>query len=150
MGTLPVYSRLRARVKTVCLGLAVAAAGAGSPLRAAAPALSCDPALQVFVPRRPQLGRYEVCTTSKPLRAAAPRQWPVESMPPLDAFGAGGPYDRAALARLYGGRQAEVARGFIESEHGIESVTYVSPHPDGALSALVPGTLVVRRIIGRP
>jgi hypothetical protein len=150
MGVLPVYSRLRAGVKAACLGLTVAAAGAGSPHRAAAPAWSCDPALQVFVPRRPQLGRYEVCTTPEPLRAAAPREWRVESMPPLDAFGAGGPYDRAALARLYGGRQAEVARGFIEREDGIESVTYISPHPDGKLSALVPGTLVVRLIIGRP
>ena len=48
---------------------------------------------------------------------------------PLDAFGAAGPYNRAALARLYAGKRVRVARGWIERGDRFESVTLLSPYP---------------------
>src|SRR5438093_4655403 len=77
----------------------------------------CDPLLTaLFTPPRPQLGRYEVCTTSEPLEAAgaqgaaAGEAVRIEALEPLDAFGAAGPYNRATLVRLYGGTRVRVAR----------------------------------------
>lgn len=116
----------------------------------ATPPLSCDSVLTtLFTPARPQLGRYEVCTTSEPLTAVARPEWRIETVPPLDAFGAAGPYDRAALSRLYGGRRASVARGWTEEGNRFESLTLISPHPDATLSRLMPGTLVIRHAIIR-
>jgi hypothetical protein len=110
--------------------------------------LSCDEVLTaLFTPARPQLGHYEVCTTPEPLTSVASREWKVESVPPLDAFGAAGPYDRAAVARLYGGRRAEVARGWIQRGERFEALTLISPHPDSTLTRLMPGTLVIRYIV---
>ena len=68
-------------------------------------------------------------------------------MPPVDAFGAAGPYDRAALSRLYGGRRVIVARGWTEHGNRFESITLISPHPDATLTGLMPGTLVIRHVI---
>ena len=112
----------------------------------------CDPALAaLFTPRQPQLGRYEVCTTSDPLEvtagALAKADWKLETMAPLDAFGAAGSYDKSALARLYGGRRASVAHGWIQENGHFESLTLISPYPDGSLSRLIPGTLIIRLII---
>ena len=112
--------------------------------------LSCDPVLTtLFTPVRPRLGRYEVCTTREPLTAVARPEWRIETAPPLDAFGAAGPYDRAALARLYGGRRVIVARGWTEDGDRFESLTLISPHPDATLTRLMPGTLVIRHAIIR-
>jgi hypothetical protein len=112
--------------------------------------LSCDPVLKaLFTPARPQLGRYEVCTTGEPLAALARPQWRTETVQPLDAFGAAGSYDRAALSRLYGGRRVNVARGWTEHGDRFESVTLISPHPDATLTQLMPGTLVIRHVIIR-
>jgi len=80
---------------------------AGLPLAAE---WRCDPALTaLFTPARPQLGRFEVCTTDDPLEGDA------EALEPLDAFGAAGPYDRAALQRLYGGTRVRVQRSWSAS-----------------------------------
>ena len=119
-------------------------------IQAAQGPLSCDPVLTtLFTPARPQLGRYEVCTTREPLTAVARPEWRIETVPPLDAFGAAGPYDRAALSRLYGGRRVSVARGWTQDGNRFESLTLISPHPDAALSRLLPGTLVIRHAIIR-
>lgn len=116
----------------------------------ATPPLSCDAVLTtLFTPARPQLGRYEVCTTREPLTAVARPRWRIETLPPLDAFGAAGPYDRAALSRLYGGRRVGVARGWTEEGNRFESLTLISPYPDATLSRLMPGTLVIRHAIIR-
>ena len=69
-------------------------------------------------------------------------------MPPLDAFGSAGPYDRA-LARLYGGRRVTVARGWTEHGNPFESLTLISPRPGATLARLMPGTLVIRHVIIR-
>jgi hypothetical protein len=110
------------------------------------PALSwrCDATLaRRFTPARPRLGRYEVCTAPAPIRTAAPAEWPIEQQHPLDAFGKAGVYDRAALARLYGGILADVARGWRRREDWLESFTMISPYPDSALARLERGTLVI-------
>jgi hypothetical protein len=112
--------------------------------------LSCDPALTaLFTPVRPGLGRYEVCTTTDPLadvRAAAggPQYGPSELLDALDAFGAAGPYNRAALARLFAGTRVRVARGWVEYPDRFESVTLLSPYPDATLSRLLPGTMMIK------
>ena len=112
--------------------------------------LECDAVLAaLFAPARPQLGRYEVCTTREPLTVLARPGWLTETLPPLDAFGGAGAYDRAALSRLYGGRRVIVARGWIEEGHRFEALTLISPHPDATLTRLLPGTLVIRHVIIR-
>ena len=72
-----------------------------------------------------------------------------EQLEPLDAFGAAGSYDRAALARLYAGKRVRVARGWIEYADRFESVTLLSPYPDGSLTRLLPGTMVIRWTLSR-
>ena len=71
-------------------------------------ALDCDAVRHavltaLFTPARPQLGRYEVCTTRESLAALVRPDWRIETVPPLDAFGAAGAY-AGALARLRGRR----------------------------------------------
>ena len=45
--------------------------------------MSCDPALAArFTPRRPLLGRYEVCTDPRPLEDVAPAGWAVAGARP--------------------------------------------------------------------
>jgi hypothetical protein len=108
---------------------------------------SCDPAFaELFTPRHPVLGRYEVCTDPRPLAMLAPADWVIETLEPADAFGGGGSYDRAALGRLYSGRRPHVARGWTETADRFEAVTLISPYPDAAIASLEPGTLVIRWI----
>jgi hypothetical protein len=121
---------------------------ATQPAALALPGLTCDGALTgLFTPRRPLMGRYEVCTTRQPLQAVLPDGWTVENLGPLDAFGNAGTYDKASVARLYGGRRAAVARGWIQEDGHYESVTLISPYPDASFRRLEPGTLVIRFII---
>jgi hypothetical protein len=112
--------------------------------------LACDPLLTaLFTPARPNMGHYQICTTAEPVevlaaqRADGPHYGPSELVEPLDAFGAAGTYDRAALARLYAGKRVRVARGWVEYPDRFESVTLLSPYPDATLSRLLPGTMVV-------
>ena len=120
-----------------------------------AAALACDPALAaLFTPPRPSIGRYEVCTTTDPLERVAagagrPHYGPSELLEPLEAFGAAGSYNRAALTRLYAGKRVRVARGWIEQADRFESVTLLSPYPDATLTRLVPGTMMIRWTLSR-
>src|SRR5437763_1045829 len=82
---------------------------------------SCSPApalAALFTPVHPLVGRYEVCTTSESigvtLASAGVKEARIEAVEPLDAFGAGGPYNRFAVARLYGGTRAAVAHAWIQ------------------------------------
>ncbi len=108
-----------------------------------AAAAICDPALAaLFTPLHPELGRYEVCTSDAPLDGDA------ESLEPLDAFGAAGAFDRARLARLYGGVRVRVARSWRRTaDGGFESITRLSPYPDAALARLLPGTMEIRWVL---
>jgi hypothetical protein len=120
-----------------------AARTAGAPDAPNGP--SCDAALaERFAPRRPVLGRYEVCADPRPLAELASADWVVESLEPLDAFGLGGNFDRSALARLYGGLRVRVAHRWDVNGKRFESETYISPFPNAALSHLERGTLIVR------
>ncbi len=70
--------------------------------------------------------------------------WSVTQMSPLDAYGEAGLYDRAKVARLYGGVPARVARGpILENGRTVASITLVSPHPNGSLARLERGTLII-------
>jgi len=114
---------------------------AGLPLAAE---WRCDPALTaLFTPARPQLGRFEVCTTDDPLEGDA------EALEPLDAFGAAGPYDREALQRLYGGTRVRVQRSWSATVDAFVSTTRLSPYPNAALTQLLGGTLEIRWYLTR-
>jgi hypothetical protein len=114
-----------------------------------AAALSCDPALTaLFTPKRPNLGRYEVCITDEPIDRLVgtpngPQYGPSEMLEPLDAFGAAGAYSRARLARLFGGKRVRVVRGWLVRDGRFESMTLLSPHPDATMTRLVPGTMII-------
>jgi hypothetical protein len=71
--------------------------------------------------------------------------WQIQKTGPGDAFGAEGPYDRARLAMLIGGRRISVARGALRDDDGsLVGYTLLSPYPDPTLSELRDGTLIIR------
>ena len=105
-------------------------------------AQTCDPVLAaLFTPLRPHVGRYEVCTAPEPLGEDS------DAVEALDAFGAAGTYDRAKLARLYGGTRARVTHSWTRTSGEFISITRISPYPDATLSRLVRGTLEIRFIL---
>ena len=105
-------------------------------------AARCNPKLAaLFTPMRPHVGRYEVCTAPEPLGEDS------DAVEALDAFGAVGTYDRAKLARLYGGTRARVSRTWTRTSGEFVSITRISPYPDAALTRLIPGTLEIRFIV---
>jgi hypothetical protein len=105
---------------------------------------ACDPVLTaLFTPPNPHVGRYQVCTTDRRIEEVAEAGWTIESLDAQDAFGRAGPYDRGALARLYGGRRPRVARGWRQQDGRFESVTLISPYPDASLSHLNSGTMMI-------
>jgi hypothetical protein len=109
---------------------------------------SCDPAFsRLFAPSRPLVGRYEICASPGPIDALIKPNWVVERVPPLEAFGMAGAYDRSRMARLYGAQRATVARSWSEEQGRFESLTLISPYPDPTLTRLETGTLIVRFII---
>jgi hypothetical protein len=165
------YSPGRAAVNVpsaILLGLVLAAGSIGAGLPRSSPWLAagaadapahdpvddgagnetCDPAFaRLFTPAQPRVGRYEVCPIPQPLTTLAEPGWRIEAATPLDAFGAAGSYNRAALSRLYGGRRVDVAHGWRRAGREFESLTLISPYPDPALSRLEPGTLIIRLIL---
>ena len=116
----------------------------------------CDPLLgALFTPSRPELGRYEVCTTSAGFESAAAgtgapghEVW-IEALEALDTFGAAGPYNRAVLARLYGGTRVRVVRRWQQRGNQFISETLLSPYPDATLTRLNSGTMVIRFTLER-
>ena len=98
--------------------------------RAFVSALQLDEALRVVAQDRDSLH--------------APGSWTARPEGPVDAFGTGGRYDRWKLARLFGSRQPQVARG-PRVRNGLveESWTLVSPYPTADLSRLEHGTLLI-------
>jgi hypothetical protein len=116
-----------------------------------------DPALTaLFTPEHPSMGSYEVRTTTTALEvvvdeggAAGVHFADLEVLNPLDAFGAAGTYNRAALARLYGGRRVHVVHGWAQRGDRFESVTLLSPYPDESLMRLHPGTMAITLTLER-
>lgn len=114
-------------------------------------AADCDPRwIGLFTPSRPHLGHYETCTAGEHFREPRFTYAEPEHLEALDAFGDAGSYDRARLARLFGGRRVTVVRGWQSEGNRFESVTLLSPYPDPTLSRLQPGTLIIRWIRERP
>ena len=112
--------------------------------------------LRVFTPLHAPAGAYAAYTTDATIEKALqqvkgdptlsswPGAWAVETVGPFDAFGQAGGYNRWALARLYGGTPARVARGpRIEGGRVTESWTLISPFPDAQIEHLNPGTLLI-------
>ena len=133
--------------------------------RAAAPTLPGAPAVvwreapvqqRLFTPRHVPAGSYEAFTTPLPLAdvlrrialdpalASTPGAWDVHRLAPSDAFGQGGPYNHWAVARVYGGTTAQVARGpRVEDGRVVEAWTLISPFPDEGLHTLDTWTLLL-------
>ena len=77
--------------------------------------------------------------------------WQARSLGPLDAFGRSGGYDRLKLARLYGGRGVQQARGpRVDGGRVVETWSLVSPYPDPSLERLEEGTLILVLTLGGP
>lgn len=73
-----------------------------------------------------------------------PGSWSPKWLGPLDAFGDSGSYDRSKLARLFGSRRVQVARGpRTRADGGLDAWTLVSPHPDPAFGRIEAGTLLI-------
>jgi hypothetical protein len=117
---------------------------------------------RLFLPRHAPAGTYDLAVLDLPLGAARDRvmatlapgvtvdpqaesdAWKVVRLDPLEAYGDAGLYDRSRLARLYTGRPALVVRAPIRrAGRVVGSVTLISPHPDAALTRLVPGTMAI-------
>jgi hypothetical protein len=82
---------------------------------------------------------------------AAPGAWEPRPQLPLDAFGQTGRYDRWKLARLYGAARPRVARGPVGSAGAVTGAwTLVSPYPNGELSRLEAGTLLIVLSLSAP
>jgi hypothetical protein len=121
---------------------------------------------RLFTPRQAPVGAYTVTVLTEGIDAAAARvkralapdasagdplgSWQVQSLDPLEAFGAAGTYDRSKVARLYAGRRVSVVRGPVERNgRVVAAVTLISPYPDATLSRLEKGTLtIVLRMAG--
>jgi hypothetical protein len=135
----------------LCAGVKRAAAALLPPVLALglqADEPRCDPELiALWTPRHPQLGRYEVCTTSRAIAEVADPAWRIEALAPLDAFGDAGSFNKAAVARLYRGRRPTVAHGWVEENGRLVAITLVSPYPNRQLRALEPGTLIIRYFV---
>jgi hypothetical protein len=109
----------------------------------------------VFTPPAPVVGRYETCVAAEPIERvlesgaadAAAHYGTVAETDWLGAFGTAGRYDRARVARLYGGTAVRVARGWRKTGDRFESITLISPYPDATLAHLNPGTLIIRFVL---
>ena len=112
--------------------------------------------LPLVAPAGPRAATYRVFTSPLDIEATlqrleddaslvrVPGAWQPRSTLPTDAFGQAGRYDRAAMARVYGGGQPRVARG-ARSVDGrvVESWTLIAPYPDTELRKLETGTLLI-------
>jgi len=114
----------------------------------------------LFAPAAAPPAAYEVFRSSRPIaelagelrqRDPSPRAdaWRVLRSDPVTAFGTEGRYDRSRLARLFVGRQVQVARGALESGGELSSYTLITPVPDRTLSTLDNDTMIIVTHVGR-
>jgi hypothetical protein len=107
-----------------------------------------------FTPATFAAGSFEVHYSAEAIARLAARlraldpspaagAWQVERAGVFDAFGGEGPYDKARLARLFGGSSPSVARGTLVTMGGRRAFTLIAPCPDPSLSSLGPGTMVI-------
>jgi hypothetical protein len=70
--------------------------------------------------------------------------WTIERTGPNEVFDGAALFDRARLARLYGGQPVRVARGpIVENGRVTATVLLVSPYPEADLQHLNHGTLIM-------
>ena len=131
-----------------------------APVSAGAPATPDlgrrDRALErQFTPIAAPDGAYIVSTLARSIEEVAaslrsldgtpaPGAWGLTHPEAHEAFGQAGLYDRYRLAQLFGGRRLTVARGSLIVEGHRIAYTLISPHPDGTLSRIVAGTMVIQ------
>jgi hypothetical protein len=73
-----------------------------------------------------------------------PGAWQPRAVGALDAFGHAARVEPWKVARLFGARRAQVARGPRGADgHVTEAWTLISPYPDPAIERLQPGTLLI-------
>jgi hypothetical protein len=149
----------RAAVALVILASLTAHASAADPMPLQG--MTADPDLGwLFTPAAAPPGSYDVFRSSRPIaelagelrrRDPAPHAdaWRVLRSDPITAFGTEGRYDRSRLARLFVGRQVQVARGALESGNELSSYTLITPVPDHTLSTLDNDTLIIVTHVGR-
>ena len=78
----------------------------------------------LFTPPHPRLGRYEVCATDEPLDGRLERRRADRGARGARRLRRGRPYDRAALARLYGGTRGPAWRAAgPDAATAFESIT---------------------------
>jgi hypothetical protein len=80
--------------------------------------------------------------------APAPGAWQVTHPEAHEAFGQAGLYDRYQLAELFGGQRLSVVRGSLTAGGYRTAYTLISPYPDGTLSRILHGTMVIQVRIG--
>ena len=118
-----------------------------------------EPLRRLFTPPAMPPGTYRVFVTDQPIEKVATHyrrvadglttppgnsdQWRAKRQAFGEAVGAAGIYDRAKVARLYGGRGPMVAGGTLRTDARAESVVLVSPYPNARLSRLESGTMIV-------
>jgi hypothetical protein len=149
----------RAAVALVILASLAAQASAADPIPLQG--MTADRDLGwLFTPAAAPPGAYDVFRSSRPIaelagelrqRDPAPRAdaWRVLRSDPITAFGTEGRYDRSRLARLFVGRQVQVARGALESGSELSSYTLITPVPDRTLSTLGNDTMIIVTHVGR-
>lgn len=77
-----------------------------------------------------------------------PRSWTIERSHPLDVFDGAARFDRARLARVYGGKPARIARGpMVENGRVTHTVLLVSPYPEANMRELNGGTLIMTVVV---
>jgi hypothetical protein len=155
---LPYNAFVRWRAAVAALAVTLGAAGL---LARATPDLGArDRALErQFTPIAAPDGAYVVSTVETSITqlaaelrsldgAPAPGAWQVTQAEAHEAFGQAGLYDRFRLAELFGGQRLSVVRGSLAAGGYRTAYTLISPHPDGALSRIVHGTMVIQVRIG--
>lgn len=131
------------------------------PLLLLALVTAASPAhVSLFAPPS-RAGQFSFLTTTETIETAAAhyratypspdrRSWVIQKISPLQVFDTAAQYDRAALARLYGGENPRIARGpIIENGAVTQVVLLLSPYPEPDLKHLNPGTLIMLRRLER-
>ena len=136
-------------------GTAVTAAiGIGASIRDFGDWTESDAHVRLFAPPAHQseyrafvspLALDEVVRRIAAAQPGPPGAWRPEAVPPLDAFGTSGSYNRFQLVRSYLRNTPKTAHGPWTTAEGLETWTLVSPYPTAPLDAVEPGTLLLAR-----
>ena len=148
------------RGRAAVAALVVVLGAGGVPARGTPDLGKRDRALErQFTPLAALDGAYVVSTVDTPIMqlaaelrgldpSPAPGAWQITHPEAHEAFGQAGLYDRFALAELFGGQRLSVVRGSLAVGGYRTAYTLIAPHPDGTLSRVVHGTMVIQVRVG--